>query len=97
MRSRAAQLACLVLLLTSLSAADGSARAQQFSVGGHYVSILLQQTAAAACAESPLTLLAYHRVDALPVASRMIARSVWSVRPPEAQSAHVQVVTAFRI
>lgn len=97
MRSRAAQLACLVLLLTSLSAADGSARAEQFSVGGHYVSVLLQQTAAATCAESPLALLFWQQAKALPVASLMIVRSAWDVRPPAMQSAHVQAVTAFVI
>ena len=96
MRSRAAQLACLLLLLTSLSAADASARSEQFSIGGHYISALLRQNAATARPESPLVRHLNEQAEAQHPVSAVTIRSVWAMRPPAAHSVHTHAVTASR-
>ena len=55
MRLRAVQLACLVLLLSSLSAAKGATlRSGEFGLGGHYISTLLAQDHATTADEATL-------------------------------------------
>jgi len=97
MRSRATQLACFLLLLTSLSTADASARGEHFSIGGHYISVLLRQNAATARPESPLVRHLNEQAETqLPVPA-IVVRSVWTMRPPAAQSVHTHAVTASRV
>ncbi len=97
MRSRATQLACFLLLLTSLSAAESSARGEQFSIGGHYISVLLRQNAVTARPESPLVRHLNEQAEMQPPFPAVTVRSVWTMRPPAAHSVHTHAVTASRV
>lgn len=97
MRSRAAQLACFLLLLTSLSAADASARGEQFSLGGHYIATLLRHNAATAPLQSPLVRHLNQQAEVTPPVAQVIIRSVWAMRPPAAHTAHTHAVTASAV
>ena len=98
MRLRNRHLACLLLLLSSLSAADARAlRSTDLTLGGRYISTLLCQTAAAAALPKPL---AEHIAPArtatfvLPPASRALHAAAWTMRPPAAQSAAQHTLTS---
>ena len=98
MRLRTRHLACLLLLLSSLSAADASGlRSGDLTLGGRYISSLLYQSAASAVGSKP------HGDDAadgataafvLAPASRALHTAVWTMRPPAAQTAALQAVTS---
>ena len=93
MRTRAAQLACLLLLLTSVSAAESTARRAEFSLGGHYIGMLLLQSAAVAPPESPLSRqLDEEEAAALPAAP-LAARTSSPSRPAAAHCVRVHSVT----
>jgi hypothetical protein len=98
MRLRTRHLACLLLLLTSLSAAEGSAmRSGDLSAGGRYISMLLSQRAAATPAAEPLTAdTASYKIEAfaLTPASRSLHANPWSMRPPSAHTAALQTATS---
>lgn len=92
MRIRAAQLACLLLLLSSVGAAEASARRADYSLGGHYITELLQQ-AGVAQIESPLS----RQLDAQEAPATYVAhsvRSAWTMRPPAAHCIQVHAVTS---
>lgn len=95
MRLRAVQLACLVLLLSSLSAAKGTTlRSGEFGLGGHYISTLLAQDHAATADEATLSAqLDDTRTTSIPATAEAHARIVWAMRPPAAHSAAVQALT----
>jgi hypothetical protein len=95
---RALHLASLLLLLSSLSAAEGAAlRCCNLSAGGRYISRLLSQSAAASVAAEPLT---QHPASckiatfALPTAARATHAAVWTMRPPAAHSLALQAATS---
>jgi hypothetical protein len=94
MRSRAVQLACLLLLLTSVGATESSSRGEQFSIGGHYISVLLRQNAATARPESPLVRHLNEQAETQPPFPAVTIRSVWTMRPPAAHSAALHTLTA---
>jgi hypothetical protein len=98
MRLRNRHLACLLLLLSSLSAADASGlRSGDLTLGGRYISMLLSQSAAAAVAIKPL---AEHALSSraqdliLAPASRAQHATVWTMRPPAKQTASLHAVTS---
>ena len=79
MRLRNRHLACLLLLLSSLSAADArSLRSGELTLGGRYISTLLCQTAAAAAIAKPL---AEHTAP-------------WTMRPPALHTATLHATTS---
>ena len=99
MRLRAIHLASVLLLLASLGVAEGSAlRDGDFSIGGHYISMLLGQdrggistgTEFNASSDDALAL-------DLPVASLALHRTVWTMRPPSAHCMQLQAVTGFGV
>ena len=96
MRNRVAQLACLLLLLTSVSAADASTRRHEFSLGSHYIGMLMQN-AVAAHIDSPLSRQFDSEEDAAPLAAPAPLPTVFDMRPPAAHSALVHAVTGFGI
>jgi len=98
MRLRNRHLACLLLLLSSLSAADArSLRSGEFTLGGRYISTLLCQTAAAAALPKPL---AEHIAPArtatfvLAPASRALHAAAWTMRPPALHVAELHAATS---
>lgn len=97
MRLRTRHLACLLLLLSSLSAADvRSLRSGDLTLGGRYISSLLYR-AGAAVGSTPLGDDAAARKAAtfvLAPASRAVHTSAWAMRPPAAQTATLQAVTS---
>jgi hypothetical protein len=92
MRLRTAQLACLLLLLTSMGAAESSARDINFSIGGHYVAQLLLQNAPADLIETPFSRSLETPAVIAPPAT--VATIAWTMRPPSAHSVRVQAVTS---
>jgi hypothetical protein len=98
MRLRTRHLACLLLLLSSLSAADASGlRSGDLTLGGRYISSLLYQSAAAAVGSKPLgadTAARNAATYVLAPASRAVHTAAWTMRPPAAQTAAVQAVTS---
>jgi hypothetical protein len=102
MRLRNRHLACLLLLLSSLSAADAHAlRSGDLTLGGRYISSLLGnlmiQSAAAAVGTEPLAQsVTAHRTEAfvLPPASRALNTAAWTMRPPASHTATLHAVTS---
>ena len=98
MRLRNRHLACLLLLLSSLSAADARGlRSADLTLGGRYISTLLCQSAAAAIIAKPL---AQHATSpkteafVLAPASRALHAAVWTMRPPAEHTAALHAVTS---
>ena len=98
MRLRNRHLACLLLLLSSLSAADArSLRSGELTLGGRYISTLLCQTAAAAAIAKPLaehTAPAPTEAFVLPPASRALHTAAWTMRPPAQHTAALHAATS---
>ncbi len=98
MRLRTRHLACLLLLLSSLSAAEGSSmRSADLSAGGRYISMLLSQRAAVATAAQPIAPgTASYKIEAspLPPASLTQQTIAWTMRPPAAHTAALQAATS---
>jgi hypothetical protein len=98
MRLRNRHLACLLLLLSSLSAADARAlRSTDLTLGGRYISTLLCQTAAAAAIAEPLAKNAAPlKTEAfvLPPASRALHAAAWTMRPPALHTARLHATTS---
>jgi hypothetical protein len=98
MRLRNHHLACLLLLLSSLSAADArSLRSGDLTLGGRYISTLLCQTAAAAIIAKPLaehTAPARTATFVLAPASRALHTAAWTMRPPALHTATLHATTS---
>jgi len=98
MRLRNRHLACLLLLLSTLSAADArSLRSGDLTLGGRYISTLLSQTAAAAIIAKPLAEQAAPPRTAtfmLPPASRALHAAAWTMRPPALHVARLHAATS---
>jgi len=98
MRLRNRHLACLLLLLSSLSAADArSLRSGEFTLGGRYISTLLCQSAAAAALPKPLAVhIAPPKTEAfvLAPASRALHTAAWTMRPPAEHTAALHAATS---
>jgi hypothetical protein len=99
MRLRNRHLVCLLLLLSTLSAADArSLRTGDLTLGGRYISTLLSQTAASAALPEPL---AEHATPArtatfiLAPASRALHATAWTMRPPAQHTAALQAFTTL--
>jgi hypothetical protein len=93
MHRRAAQLACLLLLLSSFGVAEAPARSTCLSLGGHYLRTLSQQNYRAADEPGALA-LSFHRSVGhaqQPVAGTQPAVAM---RPPNAHAIAVQASTA---
>jgi hypothetical protein len=99
MRLRAVQLACLVLLLSSMSAARGTTlRSGEFGLGGHYIATLLAQDHAAAANEATLrAFLDDTRTSAAPVAAVAHTLIIWTMRPPALHTAAVHAFTGTEV
>jgi hypothetical protein len=95
MRLRAVQLACMVLLLSSLSAAKGTTlRSGEFGLGGHYISTLLARDHAAAADDANLRARFDDHANAeIAAAAATESSIVWTMRPPAAHSANMHAVT----
>jgi len=96
MRLRAINLACLLLLLSSLSAAEGATlRSGEFGLGGHYIASLLAQDRGTKQAEAPLQRNP-RDILSLTLAADALQhhRAAWPQRPSAAHSINVQSVTA---
>jgi hypothetical protein len=98
MRLHTRHLACLLLLLSSLSATQGNAaRPGELSAGGRYISMLLSQRAAATPSARPITAeTASYKIEAVALtpASRYLHTTPWTMRPPAAHTAALQAATA---
>jgi hypothetical protein len=99
MRLRTRHLACLLLLLSSLSAAEGSTtRSADLSAGGRYISMLLSQRAAAATVQAqPIVAdTASYKIEAfaLTPASRSQQTAAWTMRPPAEHTTALQATTS---
>ncbi len=98
MRLRTRHLACLLLLLSSLSRAEGSVvRAGELSAGGRYISMLLSQRAAAAVIVQPLAAdTASYKIATLALTPSFRARHTiaWTMRPPAAHTAALEAATS---
>ena len=99
MRLQNRHLVCLLLLLSTLSAADArSLRTGDLTLGGRYISTLLSQTAASAALPEPL---AEHATPArtatfiLAPASRALHAAAWTMRPPAQHTAALQAFTTL--
>lgn len=98
MRLRNRHLACLLLLLSSLSAADTHGlRSGDLTLGGRYISSLLYQSAVDTviakphgpyAADSPAT------ACVLAPAARALHAAAWTMRPPAAHTAALQAATS---
>ena len=99
MRIRAIHLASVLLLLASLGAAERSAlRDGDFSIGGHYISILLGQDRGGISIQPEFDASGGDALALdLPVASLARHRAVWTMRPPSAHSMELQAVTSFGV
>ncbi len=105
MRLRNRHLACLLLVLSSLSAANARTAAYarglgagDLTLGGRYISTLLCQTAAAAIIAEPLaehTAPARTATFVLPPASRALHTAAWTMRPPALHVARLQAFTTL--
>jgi hypothetical protein len=97
MRLRTAHLACVLLLVSSLGAAEGSTlRSGRLAFSSQYISMLLQQHGAQACEETSPGLAA-SRARTLHSADRAVYRTVWTMRPPSAHAAARHMVTATAV
>ena len=98
MRLRNRHLACLLLLLSSLSAADARGlRSGDLTLGGRYISTLLCQSAASAIIAKPLaehTAPARTEAFVLPPASRALHAAAWTMRPPAQHVARLHATTS---
>jgi hypothetical protein len=97
MRLRNRHLACLLLLLSSLSAADArSLRSGDLTLGGRYISTLLCQSAVAIIAEPLAEHTAPPKTEAfvLAPASRARHAAVWTMRPPAEHTTALHAVTS---
>jgi hypothetical protein len=97
MRLRNRHLACLLLLLSSLSAADArSLRSGDLTLGGRYISTLLCQSAVAIIAKPLAEHTAPPKTEAfvLAPASRALHAAVWTMRPPAEHTAALHAVTS---
>jgi hypothetical protein len=99
MRLRNRHLVCLLLLLSTLSAADArSLRSGELTLGGRYISTLLSQTAAIAALPKPLAEhIASPRTEALvlPPAARALHGAPWTMRPPALHTAELHAFTSL--
>ncbi|MES2394064.1 MAG: hypothetical protein V4555_20695 [Acidobacteriota bacterium] len=98
MRLRTRHLACLLLLLSSLSATAGSAQSTTgLTPGGRYISMLLSQRSAASVSSEPrATGNASYKIvaAALPAAARTRSAAAWTMRPPAAHASALQAATS---
>jgi hypothetical protein len=95
MQRRALHLASLLLLLSTLGMADASAvRDGDYSLGGHYITVLLAQQDAAAVAHTSYDPgSSSHTSTALPATSLAQINTAWTMRPSAAHSVLQHTVT----
>ncbi len=93
MRARTAQLACLLLLLSTFGAAEASDRAaSRLSSGSCAIGALLHQSHARLVGE-PCASVVTHAQAGLPIAFMAGNRAIWTMRPPAAQTLAQHAVT----
>jgi len=95
MRLRAIHLASVLLLLASLGVAEGSSsRNGDYSLGAHYISVLLAQHEAAASIQAPRNEFASESLNLdLPTDELAHYRNPWTVAPPSAHTSSLHAVT----
>jgi hypothetical protein len=95
MRLRAIHFASLLLLLAAIGSAEGSGmRNVDYTLGGHYISVLLAQHEAATSAHAAITDEPHQaRSLDLPTAALAQYKSPWTMRPPSAHSVSLHAVT----
>jgi len=96
-RLRASHFACVLLLISTFGAAQGSTlQGSRAGLRGQYMHALLQQGAATVVSEPAFPDRAAGGFKSgLPVASIAQARTVWTMRPPSAHSTGLAAVTSF--
>jgi hypothetical protein len=97
MRLRTAQFACLLLLLASVGQANATARKTDLLLGTQSISVILMQSAAAIQALSPITEQMDRVAETTPSPLPAATRTIWSMRPPAAQTTRVHAVTGSGI
>ena len=98
MRFRGLPLASLLLLLASLGAAEGATlRETGFTVGGHYIAVLLAQDMAANAEHTLAVPPANILLLTAPAAALAHTRTAWTMRPAAAHSAALEAATSFAI
>jgi len=94
MRLRNRHLVCLLLLVSTLSAADArSLRSRDLTLGGRYFSTLLCQGVTAATLPKPLaeqTAPARIATFVLAPSDRALHTAAWTMRPPAQHTAALQ-------
>lgn len=94
MRFRAAHLACFMLLLSFLGAADAQALARGRSLGtAHSISVLLQAGLAAMPSRTASRSAAAGMQPALPGSPLAHTQPAWTLQPPVAQSIQQHAVS----
>jgi len=94
MRLRAVHFASFLLLLATLSAAEGSLlRESSSTLTAQYIGILLGRSEAAAAPQTTSRRAADTLALALPAASIAQYRTVWDVRAPSRHTASLHAVT----
>jgi hypothetical protein len=96
-RLRAAHFACVLLLISTFGAAEGSTlQGSRAGLRGQYMHALLQQGAAAVASEPAFPGRVTHEFNSgLPFASVAQTRTVWTMRPPSEHSTSLAAVTSF--
>ena len=95
MRLRTRHLACLILLLSALSGAEGSTpRHGDYTLGGHYIGVLLAHDQASTTTVAALSLRPRDAATLdLPTAQLARHRTIWTMRPAAAHSVSLHEVT----
>jgi hypothetical protein len=92
-RFRAVQLACLLLLLTSIGAAERPMHGAESALGNRYISVLLLHRASVSRPDTPLSRRLEEATPVEPTSFPEFSRTVWTMRPPSAHSVLVHAVT----
>jgi len=95
MRLRALHLAGILLLLASLSGTEASAqRPGDYTLGGHYIGVLLAHDQASTTTVAALSLRPRDAATLdLPTAQLARHRTIWTMRPAAAHSVSLHEVT----
>jgi hypothetical protein len=93
MHRRAAQIACLLLLLASMGPAQASTRATDFTLAGQTLMVALLRGAAAVTPGGILARELDRDTPATEHSQTVADRVAWMMRPPAAQSVRLQSVT----
>jgi hypothetical protein len=100
MKFRPRHLACLILLLSTLSGAEAAhLRSGDYTLGGHYITALLAAQEHAGVTTDAAPEPRTRDLSHLDISSAALSqhRTVWTPRPPAAHSFQLQAATSFAI